>query len=106
MSHADHHSDTPTPLTGDTAAASAAPTFKPAAPPQPARRRPRLALLAAAVVVLGGGAYAYHHFIGERYVSTDNAYTAAEVAQITPAIDAITQRVRVVDTRRFARATS
>lgn len=99
MSHADHHSDTPTPLTGDTAAASAAPTFKPAAPPQPARRRPRLALLAAAVVVLGGGAYAYHHFIGERYVSTDNAYTAAEVAQITPAIDAITQRVRVVDTQ-------
>ncbi|WP_324288583.1 HlyD family efflux transporter periplasmic adaptor subunit [Roseateles sp. SL47] len=125
MSHADHHfdsnnaahsaaqanaaagaddalNDTSTPSsagagTGSNGPASAA--FKPAAAPQPARRKPRLAMLAAAVVLLGGGAWAYHHFIGERYVSTDNAYTAAEVAQITPAIDAITQRVRVVDTQ-------
>ncbi|SEL65468.1 membrane fusion protein, multidrug efflux system [Roseateles sp. YR242] len=85
----DHH-------TGAPAAASA---FKAAAAPQPARRKPRLAIVTAAVVILGGGAYAYQHFIGARYVSTDNAYTAAEVAQITPAIDAITQGVRVVDTQ-------
>ncbi len=112
MSHYDSHTDTPTPLTDSASRTSSAPAapsteastaagaaFKPASPPQPARRGARLAMLAAAVAVLAGGAYAYHHFIGERYVSTDNAYTAAEVAQITPAIDAITQRVRVVDTQ-------
>jgi membrane fusion protein (multidrug efflux system) len=64
---------------------------------------PRLSLLAAVVLLAGGAAWAYQHFIGERYVSTDNAYAAAEVAQITPAISAIAATVRVVDTQAVRR---
>jgi membrane fusion protein, multidrug efflux system len=71
----------------------------PLAAVQPARRNTRLIALAAAVVVAGGAAWAYEHFYGSRYISTDNAYTAAEIAQITPAVSAIAAAVPVVDTQ-------
>lgn len=38
-------------------------------------------------------------FIGSRYVTTDNAYTAAEIAEVTPAVGGIVQAVNVVDTQ-------
>jgi len=50
-----------------------------------------------AVAVIGYGTYWY--FIGSRYVTTDNAYTAAEVAQVTPAVNGIVAEVKVVDTQ-------
>ena len=55
--------------------------------------------LAAAIIVAAGGYGAYWHFIGSRYISTDNAYAAVEVAAVTPAVGGIISRVNVVDTQ-------
>lgn len=55
--------------------------------------------LAAAIIVAGGGYGAYWHFIGSRYISTDNAYAAAEIAEVTPAVGGIIATVSVVDTQ-------
>ena len=41
----------------------------------------------------------YSHYYGSKFISTDNAYTAAETAQITPAISGIVREVRVSDTQ-------
>ncbi|WP_158120683.1 multidrug efflux MFS transporter adaptor subunit VceA [Vibrio metoecus] len=54
--------------------------------------------LAAAIVVAGGSYALYWHFIGARYISTDNAYAAAEIAEVTPAVGGIIAQVNVVDT--------
>ena len=40
----------------------------------------------------------YWGFYGSRYISTDNAYTATEIAQVTPEIDGTIKAVNVVDT--------
>lgn len=40
----------------------------------------------------------YWGFYGSRYVSTDNAYTATEIAQVTPEVDGTISAVLVVDT--------
>ena len=54
---------------------------------QAARARKRGLLgLAAAILVAAGGYDGYWYFIGSRYVSTDNAYSAVEVAEVTPAV--------------------
>ncbi|HTT13984.1 MAG TPA: HlyD family secretion protein [Burkholderiaceae bacterium] len=45
---------------------------------------------------LGYGVYSFVY--ASRYVSTDNAYTAAETAQVTPAISGIVREVLVADT--------
>ncbi|NUT61202.1 HlyD family efflux transporter periplasmic adaptor subunit [Herbaspirillum sp. C9C3] len=50
-----------------------------------------------AIVAIGYGTYWY--LIGSRYVETDNAYTATEVATVTPAINGIVAAVDVVDTQ-------
>ncbi len=55
--------------------------------------------LAAAIAIAAGGYGAYYYFIGSRYVTTDNAYTAAEIAEVTPAVGGIVQAVNVVDTQ-------
>lgn len=54
--------------------------------------------LAAAIVVAGGSYALYWHFIGSRYISTDNAYAAAEIAEVTPVVGGIIAQVNVVDT--------
>ena len=64
------------------------------------KRRKRLFLLLGGVVLkaaVGYGIYAYGY--AARYVSTDNAYTGAETAQVTPAIGGIVREVRVTDTQ-------
>src|SRR5262245_20317204 len=63
-------------------------------------RRKRLFILLGAVVLAGAvayGIYSYSH--AARSVTTDNAYTAAETAQVTPSIGGIVSEVRVTDTQ-------
>lgn len=65
-----------------------------------AKKRKKLFAILGGLILLGGLSYAaYWHFIGSRYISTDNAYTAAEISQITPAINGIVADVKVVDTQ-------
>jgi len=57
-------------------------------------------LLALTVAVAGCGYYSYWKRVGSRYVSTDNAYTAAEVAVVTAEIDGPVATVNVVDSQQ------
>ena len=57
-------------------------------------------LLALTVAVAGGGYHTYWKRVGSRYVSTDNAYTAAEVAVVTAEIDGPVAAVNVVDSQQ------
>ncbi|MDF0535537.1 HlyD family efflux transporter periplasmic adaptor subunit [Shewanella yunxiaonensis] len=52
-----------------------------------------VAMIFAAVI---GGSYWY--FVASHYVSTDNAYTATEIAAVTPAVSGIVAEVKVLDT--------
>ncbi|MBC8733576.1 HlyD family secretion protein [Paraburkholderia sp. UCT2] len=82
-------------------AASAAPVDTGAAAGAPPSNRKKLfALLGGAILVAGLGYASYWHFVASHYVSTDNAYTAAEVASITPAVSGIVKSVPVVNTQR------
>jgi membrane fusion protein (multidrug efflux system) len=68
-----------------------------------ARRRlwlTRLAMVVAAATVLW---LLYYLLVGRNYVSTDNAYVNAEVAQVTPQIAAKVLEVRVKDTQHVKR---
>ncbi|WP_320152480.1 HlyD family secretion protein [uncultured Tolumonas sp.] len=69
------------------------------APRATASRKKGFVLLATAIALAAGGCGAYYYFIGSRYVTTDNAYTAAEIAEATPAVGGIVQVVNVVDTQ-------
>src|SRR5476651_2439157 len=57
-------------------------------------------LLALTVAASGGGYYTYWKLVGSRYVSTDNAYTAAEVAVVTAQIDGPVAAVNVIDSQQ------
>ena len=83
----------PAPAAHDTATATSA-----QAGHRMARRKQLFALLAVVVAAGGTGAWAWEHLHAARYVSTDNAYTAAETAQVTPAVAGIVREVRVADT--------
>ena len=66
-------------------------------------RRKRIilfSLLAVTVAVAAGGYYSYWKRVGSRYMSTDNAYTAAEVAVVTAQIDGPVAAVNVVDSQQ------
>ena len=62
------------------------------------RRNARLALLGGVVVLAAVGSSAYWKLHASHFVSTDNAYAAAEVAQITPAVGGTVLEVNVSDT--------
>lgn len=65
------------------------------------KRRSALFLALALVVgVAGGGYWIYWEKVGSRYVSTDNAYTAADSALVTAEIDGTVGEIRVVDTQK------
>lgn len=67
------------------------------------RRRRGFLILSAAMALATGGYGAYWYFIGSHYVSTDNAYTAAELAEVTPAVGGIIKSIQVVDTQSVKR---
>jgi membrane fusion protein (multidrug efflux system) len=60
----------------------------------------RLVIAVVAAAILWG---LYYLLIGRNYVSTDNAYVNAEMAQITPQISATVLEVRVKDTQAVRR---
>ncbi|MGA0612950.1 HlyD family efflux transporter periplasmic adaptor subunit [Caldimonas sp. KR1-144] len=68
-----------------------------------ARRKQLLVALGCAVLVCAFGFGAYEYIHASRFVSTDNAYTAAETAQVTPTVSGIVREVRVTDTQRVRR---
>lgn len=63
------------------------------------RRNKLLAGLAGVVVVAGAVAGGYYWLHASNFVSTDNAYAAAEVAQVTPAVGGTVLEVLVKDTQ-------
>ena len=64
------------------------------------RARGPLFLILAAVVVLAGLAYfLYWLLVASHYVKTDDAYTGAEIAQITPQVSGAIEEVRVRETQ-------
>ncbi len=63
------------------------------------RRNARLATLGGVVVLAAVGATAYWQLYASHFVSTDNAYAAAEVAQITPSVGGTVLEVLVKDTQ-------
>ncbi len=63
------------------------------------RRKKLLIALAAVVVISGATASAYALLYGSNFISTDNAYTAVEVAQVTPSVGGTVSRVFVTDTQ-------
>jgi membrane fusion protein (multidrug efflux system) len=67
------------------------------------RRAILFSVLALTAAAAGGGAYVYWKQVGSRYVSTDNAYTAAEVAMVTAEIDGPVAAVNVVDSQEVKR---
>jgi len=67
------------------------------------RRAILFSVLALTAAAAGGGAYLYWKQVGSRYVSTDNAYTAAEVAMVTSEIDGPVSAVNVVDSQEVKR---
>jgi membrane fusion protein (multidrug efflux system) len=67
------------------------------------KRAVGFALLAAGIALAGMGYYTYWKLVGSRYVSTDNAYTAAEVALVTAEIEGPVAAVNVVDSQAVQR---
>jgi len=74
-----------------------------AAPPRPAKanrlRKNLFAGLAGGVVLIAGGAFAYDATIASKRIETDNAYVAADAAQVTALAAGPVAQVRVVDTQ-------
>jgi membrane fusion protein (multidrug efflux system) len=74
--------------------------------PELKQRRKRAVLfsaLALTVICAGAGYWTYWKLVGSRFVSTDNAYTAAEVALVTAEIDGKVSKVNVVDSQEVKR---
>ncbi len=61
-------------------------------------RKKLLIGLGSIVAICAIGAFAYWVVYGSRFVSTDNAYAAVEIAQITPSTSGTIQEVKVKDT--------
>jgi membrane fusion protein (multidrug efflux system) len=65
----------------------------------PAKRKRAFAILGGAIALAALGTGAWLLFFAGRSVSTDNAYTNVEVAQITPLVSGPVRQVKVVDTQ-------
>ena len=78
--------------------ANAAPT-SPGAVIQPSRRKGLFLRFGAVIVLLALGWLVYWWIFLSHIVSTDNAYTAVEIAQITPSVEGTVSEVLVADTQ-------
>lgn len=74
-------------------------TEKPATTKAQATRKKAFTILAAVVATVAVGYSAYWFLIGSKYVSTDNAYVDAEIAQVTPTVNGIVAEILVNDTQ-------
>ena len=54
--------------------------------------------MALAVTAALSGYGAYDYFYASNFITTDNAYTSAETASVTPSVGGIVREVRVTDT--------
>lgn len=63
------------------------------------KRKVMFSLFFCALAFLGLGAGGYWYFVASRHIATDNAYVAAEMAQITPFVDGTVKDIKVVDTQ-------
>src|SRR6202011_3919540 len=70
--------------------------------PRKKQRAVLFSLLGLAVAAASGGVE-YWKLVGSRYVSTDNAYTAAEVAQVASETEGSVMQVNVVDSQNVRR---
>lgn len=66
---------------------------------QEARRNKLFVVLAVVVGTVAAASAAYWFLYASRFVSTDNAYTAVEIAQVTPSVGGTISEVRVTDTQ-------
>jgi membrane fusion protein (multidrug efflux system) len=71
--------------------------------PRKKQRAVLFSLLGLAVAAASGGAVEYWKLVGSRYVSTDDAYTAAEVAQVASETEGSVMQVNVVDSQNVRR---
>jgi membrane fusion protein (multidrug efflux system) len=91
------------PIEGFTSTMSAASTPKNPEAKSGRKRVILFSLLALTVTAAGTGYSLYWKQVGSRYVKTDNAYTAAEVALVTAEIDGPVAQVNVVDSEQVKR---
>jgi membrane fusion protein, multidrug efflux system len=63
------------------------------------RRRKLFLLLGVVVAACAIGYGAYWYMYSSHFISTDNAYTATEVAQVTPSTGGTIKEVKVIDTQ-------
>lgn len=64
-----------------------------------AKRKKLFSIFAAIVAVIAIAYGSYWYFVSAHYINTDNAYTGAEIFQVTPAVNGIVSAVHVVDTQ-------
>ncbi len=64
------------------------------------KRGKMFAILGLVIIVVASAYGAYWFLIGSRYVSTDNAYVGAEIAQVTSTVGGIVKTVNVIDTQK------
>ena len=86
---------------GFSATPASSPSAAPAAQPTPenAGKRRRLLLLIAAVVVVAGIGYgAWYFLVGSHFESTDDAYVAGNVVQVTPQVAGTVIAINADDT--------
>jgi len=84
----------------DVAAESAPPQTAPAPNGKQAEQRRRLFTILGGVILVAAIGYGlYWLLIASHYVSTDNAYVGADVAEVTPLVSGAVQDVRVADTQ-------
>lgn len=70
--------------------------------PKTNNTKKRIVLFSGLAIIVAIGAFGvdyYNKNIGNRYVKTDNAYAAAEVAQVTPSITGTISEINVIDTQ-------
>src|SRR5690349_17108881 len=63
------------------------------------RRKKLFTLLALSVALIGGGGWAYWELVGSHHISTDDAYTGVESAELTPSVTGTIAEVRATDTQ-------